>query len=386
MNIPIRCQPSRLVRLLVLAFVLGAPLLPARAQDQRPPQPSAEEKLKQRQALDATFKSLEEELKAALPEYSKAMTEAQKAGLPREKWPKSPVNDFYDRFESLALQDQPDALRWCIGVMGTLDATIDSKISKKDALFKRYVAACVDAPFTTDIITFLRNEASPEGIGIERAAGLLDQISKTASKTDVRATAMWTKVEVYQRSAKPEYKELAIKSCKDLLAVYPKCTEAVQARATLFNLEHLQIGMVVPEVVTSDVDGNPFKLSDTRGKVTLILFFGFTHRMTPQMLAAYKDLAAGMKDKPLAVIGVTDDEKKEDFKKSLADAGVDWKMSWQGGRTGPWWTEWGVMRVPTVYVLDDQGVIRHVNPEFKSLKKIIDELHAEMDARKKAPK
>ena len=103
------------------------------------------------------------------------------------------------------------------------------------------------------------------------------------------------------------------------------------------------------------------------------------------MLAAYKELAAGMKDKPFTIIGVADDEKKEDFKKGIADAGIDWKMSWQSGR-GPWFSEWGVARVPTVYVLDDKGVIRHVNPEFRSLKKIADDLFAEIEARKKEPK
>jgi peroxiredoxin len=375
-----------LVRLLVLASVLGAPLLPAHAQDQKPVQQSSADKLKQRQALDASFKSLEEELKAALPEYTKLLQEANKQGLPREKWPRSPVNDFYERFESLALQDQPDSLRWCIGIMSSLDLPMDARLSKKDALYKRYVAACVDAQFTPDIVTFLLAEATPEGLGIEKAAGFLDQIAKGASKTEVRATAMWTKSKVYQKSAKPEFKELAIKSAKDLLTVYPKCTEAAEARAVLFQLENLQVGMTVPDVTTSDVDGNAFKLSDTRGKVTVLLFFGFTHRMTPSLLPAYKELAAGVKDKPFAIVGVTDDEKKDDFKKAVADAGIDWKLSWQGGRSGPWWTEWGVMRVPTVYVIDDLGVIRHVNPEFKSLKKIVDDLIAEIDARKKAPK
>jgi peroxiredoxin len=386
MIIPKRIIPVRPGRVLALVAFLCVPLLPARAEDPRPPQQSAAEKIKQRQQLDESFKSLEEELKAALPEYTKLLQEAQKKGVPRDQWPKSPVNDFYARFESLALQDQPDSLRWCLGVMSSLDVTIDERVSKKDALYKRYVASSVDTQFTGDVITFLLAEASPEGLGVDRAAALLDQISKTASKADIRAQAAWTKGQAYSRSAKPEHKELAIATYKALITAYPKSTEASQARTVLFQLEHLQVGMVAPEVTTSDLDGNAFKLSDSRGKITVILFFGTAHRMTPQMLTAYKELAAGLKDKPFTIIGVPDDEKKDDLKKTLTDAGVDWKMSWQGGRTGPWISEWGVARIPTVYVLDDKGVIRHVNPEFRAMKKLVDDLFAEIEARKKEPK
>jgi hypothetical protein len=46
------------------------------------------------------------------------------------------------------------------------------------------------------------------------------------------------------------------------------------ATATLFELDHLQIGMIAPDFETSDENGAKFKLSDYRGKVVVLDFWG----------------------------------------------------------------------------------------------------------------
>ena len=43
----------------------------------------------------------------------------------------------------------------------------------------------------------------------------------------------------------------------------------------LFEVERLQIGMEVPDIVGEDVDGVAFKLSDYRGKVVVLDYWGF---------------------------------------------------------------------------------------------------------------
>lgn len=381
-----RTLRSRLARVLALLSVLVLPPVSTRAEEPRVPPQSAEAKARERAALDSAFKSLEEELKALIGDYSKAVQEASKQGLPREKWPRSPANDLYPRFESLALQDQPDALRWCLGISSSLDLPMDARLSKRDALYKRFVTTALDTTFTPDIISFLSLEAAPDGLGVERAADFLDKIKKGASKAEVRSQAAWAQAQVYQKGKKPEHKDLAIATYKELVSAYPKSNEAGPARGIVFQLEHLQIGMTAPDVATSDVDGKEFKLSDTRGKATVLFFFAFGHRATPQMLTQFKEVAAHFKDKPLAWVGVTLDEKQEDFKKSLAEAGIDWKISWQGGRNGPWVSEWGVARLPAIYVLDDKGVIRQINVEKAELSKGLEAIFAEIEARSKPAK
>jgi len=53
-----------------------------------------------------------------------------------------------------------------------------------------------------------------------------------------------------------------------------KNTLAKLAGSQLFEIEHLQVGMVAPEIVGADLGGVEFKLSDYRGKVVMLDFWG----------------------------------------------------------------------------------------------------------------
>jgi hypothetical protein len=50
---------------------------------------------------------------------------------------------------------------------------------------------------------------------------------------------------------------------------------AARIGAPIFEKQRLQVGMEVPDIVAEDVDGVAFKLSDYRGKVVLIDYWGF---------------------------------------------------------------------------------------------------------------
>ena len=46
------------------------------------------------------------------------------------------------------------------------------------------------------------------------------------------------------------------------------------ARSQLFAIRHLSVGKVAPDIKGEDIDGDPFKLSDYRGKVVMLTFWG----------------------------------------------------------------------------------------------------------------
>lgn len=48
-----------------------------------------------------------------------------------------------------------------------------------------------------------------------------------------------------------------------------------EAEGAIYELEHLQVGCTAPEVEGKDTDDVPFKLSDYRGKVVMLDFWGF---------------------------------------------------------------------------------------------------------------
>jgi hypothetical protein len=61
---------------------------------------------------------------------------------------------------------------------------------------------------------------------------------------------------------------------EQVISQYGDTKAAKQAERALFEMDHLQIGMTAPDIEATDVDGNAFKLSDYRGKVVVLDFWG----------------------------------------------------------------------------------------------------------------
>jgi thiol-disulfide isomerase/thioredoxin len=304
--------------------------------------------------------------------------------VPRDQWPKSPAPDYYERFEELALRDQPDALRWCIGIVASIGFPMDEAIARKIVLYEHMVKAHAASRWIGDIVSFLAVEGNPTGIGVDRATGFLEDIAK-AAPPDVRAKALWTKSQLYAQSKNPDHAPLVLRTQRELAERYPGTPEGRRAKGLVFQAEHLQVGMEAPDMSTVDPDGTAFKLSDYRGKVVAIVFWGFWCVPCRAALPQEKALVERFAGKPFALLGVNTDDKKEDFKRLAKEQGVTWKNSWQGSRQGPWPEAWGITQYPAVFVLDEKGVIRATNVRTEDLPKVVDDLLAKMDAKKTDP-
>ena len=55
---------------------------------------------------------------------------------------------------------------------------------------------------------------------------------------------------------------------------FGKITLASRAQGALFEQNNLRLGMTAPDIEAEDIDGVTFKLSDYRGKVVVIDFWG----------------------------------------------------------------------------------------------------------------
>jgi thiol-disulfide isomerase/thioredoxin len=155
----------------------------------------------------------------------------------------------------------------------------------------------------------------------------------------------------------------------------------------LAELQRLAVGRVAPEIEGEDGDVKRFKLSDYRGKVVVLDFWG---HWCPDCRAVYprqRELAKRFEGKPFVLLGVNSDEDKDALKKVLAKRGVTWRYWWDGGsRNGPIATAWDIQWWPTIYVLDQKGVIRHKGHEELAAKlgQLVDELLKEGEGRASA--
>jgi len=106
-------------------------------------------------------------------------------------------------------------------------------------------------------------------------AAFLNKVIEKNSSRDIQANAML----ILARTKMNKSPEEATKLLETVLEKYkdiPNFETAIAKRvnSNLFEMRNLQIGKVVPDIEGEDVDGKKFKLSDYRGKVVMLDFWG----------------------------------------------------------------------------------------------------------------
>ncbi|QEH32328.1 Thiol-disulfide oxidoreductase ResA [Aquisphaera giovannonii] len=131
------------------------------------------------------------------------------------------------------------------------------------------------------------------------------------------------------------------------------------AEMELNELDNLQVGMVAPDTRGVDVDGKPLRLSDSRGKVVLLSFWGSWCGPCMEMVPHERALIERLKGKPFAILGVNSDDTPEKARAVMAREKMTWPSWFDGGRVGgPIAGAWNAGPWPTLYVLDAEGKIR----------------------------
>jgi hypothetical protein len=84
-----------------------------------------------------------------------------------------------------------------------------------------------------------------------------------------------------------------------------------------------------------------------------------------------RSLVQKLQGKPFALIGVNSDDKREFAKNATITENLTWRSFWNGpgGTSGPISSAWRVSSWPSIWVIDDRGVIRYRNvrgPEMEA--------------------
>jgi len=83
------------------------------------------------------------------------------------------------------------------------------------------------------------------------------------------------------------------------------------------------------------------------------------------------------------LVGVNADATAERGRAAVEKHAIPWRSFWDGeaGAEGPIATQWGVQAWPTVYVIDDEGRIRHNDLRGDSLDVPLEKLIGAAEAR-----
>ncbi len=152
------------------------------------------------------------------------------------------------------------------------------------------------------------------------------------------------------------------------------------ARGELIGLKNaslLKVGQVAPDIAGEDLDGTKFKLSDQRGKITVLVFWASWCAPCMGMVPYEKKMVERMKGKPFALIGMNGDGDKEKAKEAAKKHEMTWPSFWDAAERpdGQISKAWNVAAWPTIYVLDADGVIKYVgHGASPKLDKLVDVL------------
>jgi hypothetical protein len=188
--------------------------------------------------------------------------------------PKSPMPAFFERFDALATSGFPEAQLWCLqNYHADVPAEGRAKDIKARALAVLKVQGADHVTLANVVASHFRQELLSKNV----AANLLMLIEANATDPEARATAAYRSAGLPPPDGLSEERleERRLNALRGIVEMYGSTTVGKRAAGEIFAMENLQIGMVAPEIEGTDVDGNPMKLSDFRGKVVVLDFWGF---------------------------------------------------------------------------------------------------------------
>jgi peroxiredoxin len=218
--------------------------------------------------------------------------------------------------------------------------------------------------------------------------GLLSQEKDSARWGENAADHLWTFVERLQAGRLTATQQAHVAAHFDELEKsHPADVELIERERHV--LTSLTIGKMAPEITGIDLDGQPLKLSDYRGRVVVLTFSGNWCGACRGEYPYLRLMGELYKDRPFSIVSVNSDSELEKARASKAEHGLEFKSWWDGyakkNTRGPIASSWGVVGWPTIYLLDDQGVIRFVNLRQEDLLKGVKQLLNELSAKSSRP-
>jgi AhpC/TSA family len=218
--------------------------------------------------LEKTKKEQDAQMQTLMQAYEKAKTDEEKnkvvtrglAGISKK---------FTPRYEALEKKSTGSARLQVRLAMLNL-ASQSGQPGASDGILTRIVREDRDLPEASRIATQIRYMAYQGPQAEAKADVLLMELGKSKLPA-VRAASLFALGEMRGEKSPQE----GAKLMRRLMADYPKTEAVLRAKGSLFALENLAIGMVVPEITGTDHEGKPFKLSEYKGKVVVLDFWGF---------------------------------------------------------------------------------------------------------------
>lgn len=142
--------------------------------------------------------------------------------------------------------------------------------------------------------------------------------------------------------------------------------------------QNVGIGKPPKDFTVKTLKDKEFTLSKYKGKVILIDFWATWCKPCVKEIPALKKFYAEYKPKGFEIIGISLDDKKANLTAFLAKEDLMWPIAFSGnGWADPTARNYGINSIPSTWLIDKKGNLRHFGYRGEELGKAIGELLAE---------
>ncbi len=225
----------------------------------------------QLEALRSLRKELDVSKRARLKAYRAAeTTSAQNQALGINPWA-----DFRERAETLAFEAEGTEV--AAGAWALVFSN-EREFGSRDSAWMAFDILINDHADSSELEPVVA-EARYVRVNREKAVSRLRQLLETSSLKSLQASSLFSMAKILEPN--PEQREEALGYYKRIVSDYPDvssprgATFAAMSSGALFEAKHLQVGLPVPDIASVDETNTAFRLSDYKGKVVLVDFWGF---------------------------------------------------------------------------------------------------------------
>jgi cytochrome c biogenesis protein CcmG/thiol:disulfide interchange protein DsbE len=115
------------------------------------------------------------------------------------------------------------------------------------------------------------------------------------------------------------------------------------------------VGSAAPDFVLADLDGNPLRLEDLRGRPVVLNFWASWCGPCVEEFPLLRDAAAQHADQSLAVVGIVVRDRSEAARDFMLRNGATWPAAMDPGERVA--SAYGILGPPETYFIDRDGVI-----------------------------